>query len=333
MGLAESGFAGQSGFQPGPGRAPGTAAGGRPLAVVFRPGLPALEKGLRLRTRAEVQLGDVRPFVFEQATAHHFLEGGASIILQFSKPVAPSLTNEWNRWIQLEPLASNISVGAYGRNLSLRGDFQSGTCYRLAARAGMPAEEMFTLDKAAATNIIMPAIPARLYFPAFSQDQQAVGRRQFPLLAVNVPNLRLRAKMLEPDAAIYALCGYDSYFRSWPDYGVSGELYRRLEFALIPGRTVFDEEMTGDPEPDTAKGVAMGWDRVLGGRKTGVVFVEAERARESYESGPAPGHTGSYSTDRSRFGLESRRRRPGRFCFFPEHGTARRRRGRAVARQ
>ena len=54
------------------------------------------------------------------------------------------------------------------------GDFRSGTCYQIAVRAGLP-EGSFTLDKAAQTNIVMPGIPARLYFPAFSEDQQAVG--------------------------------------------------------------------------------------------------------------------------------------------------------------
>jgi len=271
------------------------AAPQQPLAVgkgwrlLLRPGLPALEKGLSLRARVEIQLGNVRPFVFEEAIAHHFFEGGASIVLRFSKPVAPSLTNQWNRWIQLEPLASNITAEPDGRCLNLQGDFHSGTSYQLVARTGLPAEESFTLDKAAATNIIMPAIPARLYFPAFSEDQQAVGRRQFPLLAVNVPSVRLRAKLLEPDAAIYALRGYDSYFRPWPEDGDFGERYRRLDYNLIPGRTVFDQELAGAPESDTATNVILDWNQILGGRKTGVVFVEAERARESERSNPRLG--------------------------------------------
>ncbi len=271
------------------------AAPQRPLPVgndwrlVLRPGLPALEKGLRLRTGTEIQLGDVRPFVFEGAVAHHFIEGGASIVLRFSKPVAPSLTNQWNRWIRLKPFASNIVAETGGRCLILRGDFHSGTCYQLAARAGLPAEESFTLDQAARTNLIMPAIPPRLYFPAFSGDQQAVGRRQLPLLAVNVPTVRLRAKLLEPDAAIYALRGYDSYFRPWPDYGVAGERYRRVNYNLIAGRTVFDKELGGALQSDTATNVMLDWDQMLGGRKTGVIFVEAERAGGRYESGPRLG--------------------------------------------
>ena len=262
---------------------------GQGWRLLLRPGLPAVEKGLRLRARAEIQLGEVRPFVFEKAIAHHFIEGGASIILRFSKLVAPSLSNDWRRWIQLEPLASNITAEPDGRGLCLRGDFHSGTSYQLMARAGLPAAESFTLDKAATTNILMPAIPARLYFPAFSEDQQAVGRRQFPLLAVNVASVRVRAKLLEPEAAIYALRGYDSYFRSWPDVVEAGEPYRHLDYNLIAGRTIFEQELAGARQSDIATNVVLDWDRLLGGRKTGVVFVEAERAGGRSESSPRLG--------------------------------------------
>ena len=58
----------------------------------------------------------------------------------------------------------------------------------------------------------MPQVPPRLYFPALSRDQLAGGNRSFPLLAVNVPQVRVRAKLLDPQTAIHALRGYGSYF-------------------------------------------------------------------------------------------------------------------------
>ncbi len=306
---------------------------GKGWRLVLRPGLPAVEKGLRLRTRAEIELGDVRPFVFEEATAHHFIEGGASIVLQFSKPVAPSLTNEWNRWIKLVPLASNITAEIGGRSLKLQGDFNSGTRYRLAVRTGLPAEESFTLDKATETNILMPAIPARLYFPAFSADQQAAGRRQLPLLAVNVPSVRLRAKLLEPEAAIYALRGYDSYFRRWADEGDVGERHRPLDYNLVPGRTVFDQELAGALQSDLATNLILDWDQMLGGRETGVVFVEAERAGGRSESRPRLGTQALIQLTDLGLAWKSAAGEPGCLCLFAAHRTARRRRDRAVARR
>jgi uncharacterized protein YfaS (alpha-2-macroglobulin family) len=262
---------------------------GKDWRLVLRPGLPAVETGLRLRARAEIQLGDVRPFTFKGAIAHRSIEEGASIVLQFSKPVASALANDWSNWIRLEPITSNITVETEGNCLSLQGDFQSGTSYRLTVKSGFPSEKSFALGEAAMTNITVPGIPARLYFAAFSEDQQAVGRRQFPLLAVNVPTVHLRAKLLEPDAAIYALHGYQSYYRSGPDDVIAGESYRRVDFNLIAGRTIFDEELPGAPQSDTATNILLDWDRILGGRKTGVVFLEAERAGARGESNPRLG--------------------------------------------
>jgi uncharacterized protein YfaS (alpha-2-macroglobulin family) len=257
--------------------------------LVLRPGLSAVEKGLRLRARAEIPLGDVRPFVFEGASPRHFVEGSASFELQFSKPLAPSLTNKWSRWIELEPPASNITAEICGRCLELRGDFQGGICYRIIARAGLPAQEFFTLEQSASNNVVMPGLAPRLYFAAFSEDQQAVGRRQFPLLDVNVPTIRLRAKLLEPDAAIYALRGYESYFRPWRDRTSWSEPFRRVDYNLMAGRTVFDGELAGASQADIATNVLLDWDRILGGRKTGVVFVQAERAGQRDDSRPRLG--------------------------------------------
>ena len=62
-----------------------------------------------------------------------------------------------------------------------------------------------------------------------------------------------------------------------------------MDYNLIAGRTVFDEELAGARQSDIATNVMLDWDRVLGGRKTGVVFVEAERAGERYESSPRLG--------------------------------------------
>ncbi len=263
---------------------------GKGWRLVLREGLPAIEKGLRLRARAEILLGDVRPFVFQGASAHHALGSGASVDFTFSKPVSESLKTNWNRWIQLAPPVSNLTAHIAGRCVELQGDFQDGTSYQLTARSGLPAEESFDLSKSATTNIIMPGVSPRLYFPAFSDDQQAVGRRQFPMLAVNVPKVHLRAKLLEADVAIHALRGYESYFRSWDDLPASDERFRRVDYNLIAGRTVFDEEWPGALQPDAATPMMLDWDRILGGRKTGVVFVEAERAQEQYEYA---GHLGA----------------------------------------
>ena len=138
----------------------------------------------------------------------------------------------------------------------------------------------------------MPRIAPRLYFPAFSRDQLAGGKRSFPLLAVNVPQVRVRAKLLDPQTAIHALRGYGSYFIKWNERRENdswNERYQPVNYNLVPGRTVFNEQLDLGTEPDTTKQLELGWDQILAGRKTGVVFLDAERVKGEFDSSPALG--------------------------------------------
>ena len=138
----------------------------------------------------------------------------------------------------------------------------------------------------------MPRIAPRLYFPALSREQLAGGNRTFPLLSVNVPRARVRAKLLNPQTAIHALRGYGSYFASEDERREAenwDEPYRSLDYNLVPGRTVFEEELTLEAKPDTATKLDLSWDRMLAGRRSGVVFLDAERVTGESERAPALG--------------------------------------------
>ena len=182
----------------------------------------------------------------------------------------------------------------------LRGDFKGETLVHAQTASGFESSEGFRLAASNTFRLQMPRIAPRLYFPALSRDQLAGGSRSFPLLAVNVPQARLRAKLLDPQTAIHALRGYGSYFappkkgRRAPHWD---EPYRPLDYNLVPGRTVFDEQFAFDAEPDTAKKLDLAWDRLLGGRKTGVVFLDAERVADKSGSCPGPRHASANSTD------------------------------------
>src|ERR1035437_1303099 len=178
------------------------------------------------------------------------------------------------------------------RNIVLHGAFQGETWYTLKLRSGFESSEGFGLAGSNTFTLRMPRIAPRLYFPALSRDQLAGGNRSFPLLAVNVPRVPRRAKLLAPQTAIHALRGYGSYFASSDERRENGdwdEPYRSVNYNLVPGRTVFDEELAVDTTPDTAKKLDLAWDRLLAGRRTGVVFLDAERARGESERIPEIG--------------------------------------------
>src|SRR5205823_6275567 len=97
--------------------------------------------------------------------------------------------------------------------LFFSGNFLLNTRYAVQVRAGFPAEESFTLAEDTKRLVEFAPLPPRLYFPAFSTSQLETGRRQFELLALNVPQVRLRAKQLDRHTLIHALRGYGSYYK------------------------------------------------------------------------------------------------------------------------
>jgi uncharacterized protein YfaS (alpha-2-macroglobulin family) len=265
---------------------------GKGWKLVVGAGLPTADRSLHLREAVEVPIGDVTPFVVTEISAGNYINSGASIQFSFSKPVPESLTNNVADWLEVSPSPTNLTVQTGWRSLMLRGVFQGENWYTLKLRPGFESSERFGLAGSNTFTLRMPRIAPRLYFPALSRDQLAGGNRSFPLLAVNVPRLRVRAKLLDPQTAIHALRGYGSYFARWDERWESGdwtEPYRSVDYNLVPGRTVFDKELAVEAAPDTAKKLDLAWDRMLAGRRAGVVFLDAERVTGEFERTPALG--------------------------------------------
>jgi alpha-2-macroglobulin len=265
---------------------------GKGWRLVVGAGTPAQDGALHLREAAEVPVGDITPFVVTEATANHYVNSGPWIRLSFSKPVPAVPTNDLAGWMEITPAPTNLTVLSGWRNVTLNGDFKGDTWYTLKLRPGFESTEPFKLSGSNTFTLKMPRVAPRLYFPAFSRDQLAGGSRTIPLMAVNVPQVHVRAKLLDPQTAVHALRGYGSYFadyRERQDSGTWDEPYRAVNYNLVPGRTVFNEQLNVGAEPDTTKRLDLAWDRMLAGRKTGVVFLEAARMTGESESAPALG--------------------------------------------
>ena len=229
---------------------------GKGWRLVVGAALPSADRLFRLRQAAEAPVGDVTPFVVTGVTAVNYIYSGASIRLTLSKPVPESLTNRVADWLEITPSPSFLTVQSGFRSLTLCGEFRGETRYRLHLKPPFASSERFALTGSNTFAVLMPPVPPRLYFPALSRDQLAGGNRSFALLAVNVPQVHVRAKLLDPQTAIHALRGYGSYFATYDERRGSGdwdEPYRAVDYNLVPGRTVFDETLALDAAPDTAK--------------------------------------------------------------------------------
>ena len=256
---------------------------GQDWRLIVGRGLPAAGGGLHSRERTEIPIGDITPFTVDDVSAFNYLGSGPSVQVDFSKPIPETLTNDFRDWIELSSAPTNLRVQINDRRLTLRGDFQGGEAYTLKLQPGFPALEPFTLRGENSFTMQIPHVAPRLYFPAFSRDQLAGGNRSVPLLGVNVPRVRVRAKLMDAHTAIHALRGYGSYFAPAEERRESAdgdEPYRWLDYNLVPGDTVFDRQMdfaTNAEASDHPSRLELAWDTLLGGRRTGVVLLDARR--------------------------------------------------------
>jgi uncharacterized protein YfaS (alpha-2-macroglobulin family) len=234
---------------------------------------------LQSKDKLEAVVGDVRAFSLDDSAMHHIINSEPCLTLDFSKAADQSLTNAFTNWVRISPWPDGVRAWISGRQLTLSGGWRRGIDYSVTVRRGLPSAEPFALAAPETFEVEVPAVPPRLYFAEFSTEQFAGGNRLFPLMSINVPRVRVRAKLLEAQTAIYALRGYDSYEQSSfrRRYRGSEEDFNRLEYNLVPGRTIFSAEIDCTNQSDVAEETKLEWDRLLQGRKTGVVFLEAER--------------------------------------------------------
>lgn len=251
----------------------------RPLPVgkwelVASASLPSADGKFRL-AQTRIPVGDVQPFSCTFLSASHEIGTRAEIRIGFSKALSPALTNSWAQWIELQPAVSNVSVRIQGSAVVISGDYRSGASYAVVVRPGLPAAKTFKLDSLEDLAVTIPPIEPRLYFPEFSGEQMSMGNRVFPMQVVNIPRVRVRAKLIDSWGAAHVLRGYRSYSMGL-DAG-------RIDFNLIAGKTIFNREIQGSTERDEPRVIPLQWNDILDGRTNGIVFIEAEAARENGE--------------------------------------------------
>lgn len=270
---------------------------GRGWKLVVEKALPSPETRSRLLQPYEVPVGNVTPFRLDAVSAENSLARGRRLILNFSKPISSTInTNNWADWISVSPRPANLSASIYPSGIGFSGEFSLNTRYAVHVQAGFPAEESFTLVASTNHAVEISPLPPRLYFPAFSTVQMEGGSRRFPLLALNVADVQIRAKQLDRHTLIHALRGFGSYYKRYGENYDYLEPYRELDFNLVPGRAIFDRVLH-NPSPrkqgdgmlaegtDAARKIPLEWDEILGPGETGAVFLEAQQPVGNRQAG------------------------------------------------
>ncbi len=257
-----------------------------------RAGLPSVEPELRLEREAWVRLGRVQPFEPVQVEARSGLNGGRRLVVQFSKTISPEI-NETNvmDWISVQPRPDDLDAAVGSREITLSGDFGLEESYTVQLKRGFPAREAVRLNRDVTETVSFLPLPPRLRLPALSTEQLSAGRRQFDLLAVNVQEVRLRAKLLDEASLVPALRGYRSYRRPdpWDDAEGVYEPFRGLDYNVLPGRTIWQTNRLLGAAIDESARSTIAWDEVLAGRQAGALFLDATVSTEEGLAGQRPG--------------------------------------------
>lgn len=245
-------------------------------ALDLTAGLPLAGGHATLATGQRIELGEVVPFKLLVATAHNYINSGASLRLEFSKRLPLSLATNFAAWITVAPPVSNLTADIWSSRLALHGAFALGVPYTLTVRTGLPAADELRLAETVTDELTFQPIAPRLYFPTIEAGQFASGRRTFPLLVMNVDRVRIRAKLLDDASAIHGLRGFGRAYA--PGFFPGEDGFHEVHPELIPGRTIYDETFPGTTAADAAVTLPLDWNRILGPGTNGAVFLWAERA-------------------------------------------------------
>jgi uncharacterized protein YfaS (alpha-2-macroglobulin family) len=240
----------------------------------------------------EIKIGNVQPFGISNAEATNYIDAGRRLSVSFSKNLAKEITaKNFGRWMRIEPEPRGLEAQVGSREIVFTGEFELAREYRVIVDAGLPAAEPFVLAQEFLRAMQFSKVPPRIYFEEFATHQRSTGGRQFHFLAVNVPKVRVSARVFSPEAAPLALAAWRKYWspprpsgRDWSD-----ELFGKIDPGLMPGQTIWQQEIASGTVVDEKEEIALDWNEILGAGKPGVVLLTAEQVGEPAKPGERPG--------------------------------------------
>lgn len=249
---------------------------GKDWRLVLEAGLPAAEWKTTLPARQEIFIGLVKPFAIASIAAESNRIAGRRIVIQFSKPLSAEVTaDNISRWISVAPVPEKFKAEVEGETVTLKGDFALGPKYRVTTKPGLTAREPFKLERAQNNDLVFTQIAPRLYFEDFSTQQHRAGTRRFRLLSVNVPRIRVTARLFTGDTTTVAIKAYDKY-EDYSEERPPDEMYSRVDVEKLPGQVIWERELKSAAAIDKPDMLPLSWDEILGEHKTGAVLLTAE---------------------------------------------------------
>ncbi|HEX8281514.1 MAG TPA: hypothetical protein VF551_09055, partial [Chthoniobacterales bacterium] len=211
---------------------------GKGWRLVIDAGVPAAEWKAALPLAHQVPLGVVQPFAVKEIAAEANRIAGRRLLIEFTKSLAEGTSAEtMSRWVKVEPAPPGMKMIVEDSSVSVRGEFALGQRYRVTVAPGVPAQEPTETTAPFTKEFTFEKYDPRLYFQDFAAHQYAGGTRELRLVAVNVPRLRVSAKLFRGDEVAAAVKAYDAYEQA-PE-AEANEAYTRVDVDALPGTVIW----------------------------------------------------------------------------------------------
>ncbi len=248
---------------------------GKDWRLVLDAGIPASEWKAALPAAKQIQLGNVVPFAIKGVTAQGNRLAGRRIAIEFSKSLAKDVSPDTvGNWIKIEPAPPNLKYTLDDSRVILSGDFALGQRYQVSVAPGVPAREPTRMSAAFKQEVVFEKFPSRLYFQDVAAHQYTGGTRQLRLLSVNVPRLRVTAKIFEGENVAAAVKAFDKYEEN-PE-GSPDEIYTRVGVETLAGEVVWEKVFTPGGSVDSEQILPLDWNEIVGSNRNGAILFTAE---------------------------------------------------------
>lgn len=252
--------------------------------LVIAEGLPTTEEGVNLLAAVEVPIGSVKPFAVREVNSVNDGLGERRITISFTKRLAASVKPEnVQQWVKVTPMPKKPTITVEGSYVTFSGGFKLETEYTVDIAQGLPAAEPFMLPEQVQEIVSFEPIPPSLVLEGFSTHQLSSGTRHFHMQAINVPKIRVTAKLFQPETAPLALKAYEEYLN--PTDAKDEEFHRKINVEKLPGKMIYSRVITGTTQVDTESEIKLAWNDILGKGKTGAVLITAEQVGKELRPG------------------------------------------------
>lgn len=243
-------------------------------------GAPAKDGVLRLHEPAWITVGNVKPFEVSEVRAENLPLSGRKLSVSFNKLLHRSVRENPSKFVRITPEPGPLKVlwreESYSEDgaLVVGGDFQLGVDYTVTISGEIAAAEPFVLGDSVRREVRFSPTEPRLYFEGFSEWQQRSGTRQFGLMSVNAPEIRVTARRIPKEQLVAAMGAYGGYGLENPE---ENERFQRIEPEKMPGNVVWQKRIHPNVPVDSRALTRLNWDEILGKDGTGAVFLSAEQ--------------------------------------------------------